>query len=103
MGRARGTERPFEDVLGAVQRFLRALATRTGDADEFELAELVGLRDSLEDAIVVAIALQLRRGKSWASIGEGLGMRRENAFRKYAALVEAHETREQASAPSLIR
>lgn len=96
MTRPRGAERPFEDVLGAVQRFLRALATRTGDADEFELAELVGLRDSLEDAVVVAIAMQLRRGKSWASIGEGLGMTRSNAHRKYAALVEALEAREAA-------
>lgn len=93
MTRPRGTERPFEDVLGAVQRFLRALATRTGDADEFELAELVGLRDSLEDAVVVAIAMQLRRGKSWASIGEGLGMTKGNAHRKYATAVEDLESR----------
>lgn len=95
MARRRGSERSFEDVLGAAERFLRALSTRAGGADEFELGELVGLRDTLEREIVRAIAAQLKQGKSWQSIGDALGMPRQNAFRKYAALVEALEDDER--------
>lgn len=85
----RGRERSFEDVYGAVQRFLRALALRVGDADEFELGELVALRDDLEQAIVEAIGLQLKQGKSWQSIGDSLGMSRQAAFKRYAHKIAA--------------
>ncbi len=82
-------ERSFEDVHGAVRRFLHALAVRTGEADEFELGELVALRGELEDAIVEAIRLQLQYGKSWQSIGDSLGISRQAAFKRYAHLVAA--------------
>ena len=88
MARA-GRERSFEDVHGAVQRFLRALAVRVGDADEFELGELVALRNDLDDAIVQAIRLQIQQGKSWQSIGDGLGTTRQAAFKRYSSRVEA--------------
>lgn len=84
MGR-RGRERSFEDVLGAAQRFLRALAVRVGEGDEFELGELVGLRGELEDAIAMAVHRQLAMGKSWASIGDALGVTRQAAFKRYAS------------------
>lgn len=82
-------ERSFEDVHGAVRRFLAALAVRVGDADEFELGELVALREDLEEAIVVAIRMQLNCGKSWQSIGDSLGMTRQAAFKRYARKVAA--------------
>lgn len=85
-------ERTFEDVLGAVKRFLAALALRTGDADEFELAELVALRSDLDEAIVVAIRLQLRQGKSWQSIGDSLDMSKQAAHKRYAPLVAEMNT-----------
>lgn len=82
-------ERSFEDVYGAAQRFLKALAHRTGEADEFELGELVALKDDLEEAVVIAIRLQLTYGKSWQSIGDSLGMTRQAAFKRYAHKVAA--------------
>lgn len=88
MGKTR-RERSFEDVYGAVQRFLKALAVRTGDADEFELGELVALRGDIEQAIVDAIRLQLAQGKSWQSIGDSLSITRQAAFKRYAHLVAA--------------
>lgn len=81
-------ERSFEDVYGAVQRFLRALAVRTGEADEFELGELVSLRTDLDEAIVLAIRGQLRYGKSWQSIGDSLNITKQAAHKRYAHLVE---------------
>jgi hypothetical protein len=85
----RGRERSFEDVHGAVRRFMAALAVRVGDADEFELGELVALRDDLEAAIVEAIRLQLQCGKSWQSIGDALGMTRQAAHKRYADRIAA--------------
>lgn len=82
-------ERSFEDVYGAAERMLKALARRTGEADEFELGELVGMRDVLEQAIVEAIREQLHYGKSWQSIGDSLGITRQAAFKRYAHLVAA--------------
>jgi hypothetical protein len=82
-------ERSFEDVHGAAKRFLRALAVRVGEADEFELGELVALREELDEAIVDAIRRQLQMGKSWQSIGDGLGTTRQAAFKRYASRVEA--------------
>ena len=82
-------ERSFEDVRGAAERMLGALARRAGDeGDEFELGELVGMREVLEEAIVRTIAMHLERGKSWTSIGDSLGMRRQSAYERYAGRVE---------------
>lgn len=92
MGQTRRRERSFQDVLGAAERFLHALAIRAGGADEFELGELVGLRDQLEDAIVMTIAMQLEQGKSWTSIGDALGMTKQAAHKRYAPLVEARQS-----------
>lgn len=88
MARRRGAERSFEDVLGAAERFVAALGVRAGGGDEFELGELVGLRDHIERAIVLAIAAQLQQGKSWTSIGDALGMTKQGAFRRYAGAVD---------------
>lgn len=65
---------------------IRAAGRRVADADEFELAELVALRDELDRAIADAVAGQ-RTGpaeRSWQSIGDALGMTRQAAHKRYA-------------------
>lgn len=79
----RRRERSFEDVRGAAERMLKALARRTGEADEFELGELVAMREVLEEAIVEAIDRQRAYGKSWQSIADSLGIKRQSAQERY--------------------
>ncbi len=71
------------DYLGAARRFIRAAGRRVGECDEHELAELVGLRQALDEAEAVAVAGQRAYGKSWAAIGRALGITREAAFQRY--------------------
>jgi len=78
------------DYLAMVRRLIRAAAKRVGDADEIELAELVELRDHLEEAITEAVTIQrVRWDRSWADIGRGLGISRQAAQQHYGrALIQ---------------
>ena len=83
MGRRAPRERETLEYLAAARRFIRAAGKRVADADEFELAELVALRQELEAAIVVAVHGQRSYGRSWAYIGAALGMKRQSAQKRY--------------------
>ena len=72
------------EYLAMVRRLLRAAGERVGNADEVELAELVELREHLEQAITEAVTIQRGRwGRSWAEIGRGLGTTRQAAQQHY--------------------
>lgn len=72
------------EFLGMVRRMLRAASRRVAEADEFELAELVSLREDLEEAIATAISGQRESGgRSWASIAEALGISKQGAQQRY--------------------
>lgn len=71
--------------LGFARRIIRRAGERVGDADEFELAELVSLRDDLEAAIRVAVHGQRAWGRSWADIGAAVGTSRQAAQARYAS------------------
>lgn len=71
------------EMIGAVRRMLRAAGEHVGDADQFELAELVALRDELEDVIRTAVHAQRRFGRSWQDIGDALGVKRQSAYERY--------------------
>jgi hypothetical protein len=77
--------------LEAVKRMIRAAGRRVGEADEFELAEMLTLRDELEAAITSAIAGQMHgpSQRSWAGIADALGTTRQAAFKRYAHRIEA--------------
>lgn len=83
MGRRAPRERETLEYPAAARRFIRAAGKRVADADEFELAELVALRQELEAAIVVAVHGQRSYGRSWAYIGAALGMKRQSAQERY--------------------
>lgn len=78
-------ERETLEYLGAARRFIRAAGARVAHADEFELAELVALRDELEEAITAGVHGQRSYGRSWAHIGSALGITRQSAFERYGA------------------
>lgn len=74
--------------LAFARRIIRTAGRRVADADEFELAELVSLRDDLEAAIAVAVEGQLER-TSWAGIGAALGVSRQAAQQRYGKRASA--------------
>lgn len=69
--------------LSALRRMILAAGRRVGNADEHELAELLRLRQTLEDAIQSAVDGQLATGRSWAAIGLAAGMSRQGAFKQW--------------------
>lgn len=71
------------EYLNMLKRMIRAAGKRVGDADEIELAQLVGLRDELDAAIQVAVDGQRSIGRSWATIALGLNMTRQGAWQQY--------------------
>lgn len=74
--------RETTDYLGAARRFIRAAGRRVADADEPELAALLGLQADLDAAIADAVAGQKTR-KSWAQIALGTGTTREAAYQRW--------------------
>jgi hypothetical protein len=70
--------------IAFARRIIRAAGARVAHADEFELAELVALRDDLEEAIRVAVRGQRSYGRSWAHIGGALGITRQSAHERYS-------------------
>ena len=71
------------DYLKMVSRMIRAAGRRVADADEHELAQLVDLRDHLEQSIKFAIQGQRSSGRSWSHVGQALGLSRQGAFQRY--------------------
>lgn len=69
--------------LAAVRRMIRAAGKRVASADEFELAELIELRNEVDAAIEHAIAGQLASGRSWAAIATATGTTRQAAHKRW--------------------
>ncbi|QCQ16977.1 hypothetical protein EHF32_09745 [Microbacterium sp. RG1] len=75
--------------LAFARRIIRKAGERVGDADEFELAELVSLRVDIEEAIAVAVRGQKATGRSWTKIGDALGISRQAVQQRYGEKVSA--------------
>lgn len=85
---ARRERDPLEMVEFA-RRAIRAAGRHVAGADEFELAEFVALREELEAVIATAVDGQRAVGRSWAYIGDALGISRQAAQQRYAEKVPA--------------
>lgn len=72
-------ERETPEYAQMVRRIIAAHGRRVGDADPEDLAELVAMRATLEEAIAAAVRGQRSNGFSWAAIGRGLGVTRQAA------------------------
>lgn len=88
--RRREVETP--EYLAMLQRLMKAAARRVGDADDVDLAELVKLRDHLDDAITKAVTVQrVKWDRSWADIGRALGTTRQAAQQRYGRTTREEE------------
>jgi len=77
------------EYLAMLERLIRAAGARVGDADEVDLAELVKLRDTLDQAIDNAVTIQrVRWGRSWSEIGRGLGITKQAAQQHYGRALQ---------------
>ena len=66
-----------------LRRMLRGASRRVAAGDHADLAELVGLRAELEQAIASGVAGLRASGDSWADIAAGLGTTRQAAQMRY--------------------
>lgn len=66
------------------KRIIRGAGKRVATGDEWELAELLSLRDEVEEAIDTAVAGLRAQGHSWAYIADGLGVTRQSAYERYS-------------------
>ena len=82
---ARSVETP--DYVAFARRIIRAAGKRVAEGDEWELAELLSLRDEVEDAITTAVGGMRERGESWQYIADGLGVKRQSAQERYGEKV----------------
>jgi uncharacterized protein with PIN domain len=71
------------DYLKAAKRFIRAAGRRVADADEVELAELLTLQATLDEAIQTAVDGIRDRGMSWAYIATATGTTRQAAYQRW--------------------
>lgn len=71
------------EYLTALRRQIVAAGIRVGDADEVELAQLAAMTGDLDRALRVAAKAQAAR-RSWAWVGDALGVTRQAAHKRFA-------------------
>lgn len=83
MSRRRGpVETP--EYAAMVRRMIRSYGRRVADADPEDLAELVAIREVLDEAIDEAVeGMREARAISWGQIGRALGITRQAAQQRY--------------------
>jgi hypothetical protein len=72
------------EYLAMLRRMLRAAGRRVADADEIELAELIGLENELHEAIARAVDGQRAIGRSWADIARATGTTKQAAHARWS-------------------
>lgn len=72
------------EYAAMLRRMIRAYARRVADADDVDLAEMLRVRDEMEQAVRDAVRGQRERhGRSWADIARGLGTTRQAAQMRF--------------------
>lgn len=83
MSRARGRVESDEFAAFA-RRVVRAFGRRIGDGDEWAIADLVKLRDEIDQALTIGVRqLHDEQGRSWTEIARELGVTRQAARQRY--------------------
>lgn len=80
------------EFLAMVRRMLRAAGRRVAEADEVELSDLAALRSDVDEVIATAVASWRSQGRSWATIGEALGISKQGAQQRYGRTPENEGT-----------
>lgn len=75
--------RETPEYAAFVRRSIRAHGRRVGDADPEDLADLLDMRNTLDEAISEAVEGQRRNGFSWSAIARGLGTTRQAAQQRF--------------------
>ena len=73
------------EFMAFARRILRAASKRMGEADPEDLADLVALRDAVDEAIGNAAVAVHKGGASWAQIGAALGVSKQAAQQRWGA------------------
>jgi len=81
--RKRRREKSTDEYLAICARMLRAAVPRDSEADEYELRKLYEIREVVDTVNREAVHGQRRAGRSWAYIGDALGIARQTAHEKW--------------------
>lgn len=84
--RQRRRSRPVEarEFGQMLARMIRAYGRRVQDADVEDLADMVAMRDQLDDVIKATVThMRSEHEFSWARIGEAMGTTRQAAQQRY--------------------
>jgi hypothetical protein len=76
------------EYVAFARRIIRAAGERVAQADDWELSELLSLRDDVEAAIARGVDGLREQGHSWQYIGTALGIRRQSAQERYGRTPE---------------
>lgn len=71
------------DYARMMRRFVRRYGARVGQGDPVDLTTMLEIQAELEAAFEVAVAGQIDAGYSWREIGEGLGISKEAAWKRF--------------------
>ena len=83
----RRRERETPEYAQMVRRIIRGHGRRCADADPEDLAELIAMSLTLDEAVTTAVAGLRRNGFSWAQIAAPLGITRQAAQMRFGAPV----------------
>lgn len=72
-----------DEYASFCRRIIRAYARRVANGDEIDLAEMVTLREEMDEAIAAAVAGMRGHGHSWSYIAAGLGTSRQAAQMRF--------------------
>ena len=71
------------EYLEMLKRLIRRAGERCAEADEWELAELLALQTTFDEAVQTAVDGMKARGMSWAYIATATGTTRQAAFQRW--------------------
>jgi hypothetical protein len=72
-----------DEYAAMLCRMIDAYGRRVGEADPYDLADLVGMSEQLRKATRHAVARLRARDYSWTEIGDGAGTTRQAAQQRW--------------------
>jgi hypothetical protein len=69
-------------------RIVSGAGRRVADADPEELAQLLQLRDAVDQAVLEAVTGLRRSGVTWQDIGDAIGTTRQAAIMRWARKID---------------
>lgn len=83
MAKRRKIEYETADYADMLERMIRAYGRRVADGDDMDLARMVGIIETMDKSLHVAVSGQHERF-SWAFIANALGVTRSAAFQRFS-------------------